>query len=254
MPAVLNIRRPSPRDTDEVLEEIGRTGFAIVHDLIPKKVADQVRSRLNAVMREEISDRARGLGHQRVLHLAVKVPESITLLCDPFVLTTWRKYLGEDMICSSWTANTLLPGSDTTYWHVDHPYWTIKPPYPTWPMCCMCIWCLDDFTIENGAPAGIPGSHQRPYLPDMDKQWVEEAEVLTGPRGSVILADGAWWHTSRPNRTDQPRVAVIGKYIRSFCTPQEDLTVQLADIDQPSDELKRLFGAEKYKSQRGFPY
>jgi ectoine hydroxylase-related dioxygenase (phytanoyl-CoA dioxygenase family) len=241
-------------DVDAVIAEISERGFCVVPSVISTEKTEKLNACLEVIRTLEDGQEIRKLGHQRVLHIAAKNAMFLEPLLHPFVLKVWRKYLGEDMICSTWSANTLYPHSNHMYWHADHPYWTITTPYPTFPLCGQTIWMLDDFTAENGATAGIPGSHRRPYLPDLGHGWSDEAEVLTGTRGSVIMADGAWWHTSTANRTDRPRSALLATYIRSFCVPQEDMRSQLACLKDPSDEIKQLFGSNQYQSQKTFPY
>jgi ectoine hydroxylase-related dioxygenase (phytanoyl-CoA dioxygenase family) len=107
-----------------------------------------------------------------VLHILAKDPVFIEALVHPLVLAVWRKYLTEDLICSTFTANTLWPGAVEQYWHADHPYWTLTPPWPTIPLAGQCIWFLDDFTVENGATAGIPGSHRANRLPGPGREMV----------------------------------------------------------------------------------
>jgi len=175
-------------------------------------------------------------------------------LCHRLILDIWRAYLGPDMICSTWTANYLFPNSDHIYWHADHPYWTIAPPFPQISLCGQTIWMLDDFTEENGATAGMPFSHKKFQLPQFGNQMPPDCELLVGVRGSVIMADGAWWHTSTANKTNKPRSALLGTYIRSFCVPQENLRAQLKAIRRPSRELRQIMGGNQYEPRLTFPY
>jgi ectoine hydroxylase-related dioxygenase (phytanoyl-CoA dioxygenase family) len=188
------------------------------------------------------------------MHLLMKAPIFVSLLCDPFVLAVWRRYLGADIICSTMSANALWPKSTELYWHVDHPYWTMTEPYPTYPLTGQVIWMIDDFTIANGATAGIRNSHRQPTLPRLAEQWTDDATILTGRRGSVIFADGAWWHTSRPNTSSKTRCAVLTTYIRSYCVPQEDMRMQLEAMKRPSALVKDLLGGNQYMARRELPY
>ena len=56
------------------------------------------------------------------------------------------------------------------------------------------------------------------------------------------------------NITDQTRCAVLVTFIRSHCVTQEDMRVQLAALDDPSDEVAHLLGANQYVPRRTFPY
>jgi phytanoyl-CoA dioxygenase PhyH len=246
---------PVQHDTAGVLRAIRRYGFCVVPDLISQRNAQQLATVLRRLLREEKNANLRPNGHQRILHLATKDRRFIDLVTQPFLLDVWRRYLGEDMICSSLTGNALWPGCTEQYWHVDHPYWTMAQPYPVrLPLAAQTIWMLDDFTLENGATAGIAGSHKQPQLPELGSKWTDEATIFTGTCGTAILMDGALWHTSRPNLTTSIRCAVLVKFIRSFCVPQEDMRAQAAALGAPTDTVQQLFGAKQYIPTRGFPY
>ena len=68
----------------------------------------------------------------------------------------------------------------------------------------------------------------------------DEGEILTGTCGSVVFAHGAWWHTARPNITDQTRTCLLGMYIMPWFFPQEDMSSQLAELDNPSELVQQL--------------
>jgi ectoine hydroxylase-related dioxygenase (phytanoyl-CoA dioxygenase family) len=242
------------KEVEHVAETIRDVGFCVVPNLIPPKRCDEFRRVLMPILKEEKKQNLHHTGHQRILHLLVKNPIFTELLCHPFVLAVWRRYLCEDIICSTMTANALWPRSTELYWHVDHPYWTMTEPYPTYPLTGQVIWMIDDFTLANGATAGIRGSHRTPKLPRLAENWTDEATILTGSRGSAIFADGAWWHTSRPNSSRRTRFAVLATYIRSYCVPQENMRRQLEAMKNPSEQVKQLLGGNQYVPTVGFPY
>jgi ectoine hydroxylase-related dioxygenase (phytanoyl-CoA dioxygenase family) len=239
---------------DPVIRAVGARGYTVVENLLPVATVDRMRESVERLLHAERSRNLHPSGHQRVLHLLAKDPVFVEALVHPLVLAVWRRYLSADIICSTFTANALWPGATEQYWHADHPYWTISSPWPALPLAGQCIWFLDDFTVENGATAGIPGSHRAGRLPDMGEAWSDDGEILTGPRGSAIFADGAWWHTSRPNRTAALRSALLVTYTHTFCVPQEEMRLQLAAVPDPSEDVVTLLGGRQYRSRRDFPY
>ncbi|WP_242909927.1 phytanoyl-CoA dioxygenase family protein [Actinomadura terrae] len=242
------------RQVDSTVRTIGEHGYVLLENLLPAPTIDRMREALERLLHEEKARNLHPSGHQRVLHVLVKDPVFVDALVHPLVLAVWRRYLSEDLICSTFTANSLWPGATEQYWHADHPYWTLTPPWPSIPLSGQCIWFLDDFTDENGATAGIPGSHRADRLPDMGESWCDEGEILAGPAGSAIFADGAWWHTSRPNRTTALRSALLVTYTHTFCVPQEDMRGQLDALSNPSDLVVELLGGKQYQPRRDFPY
>ena len=247
---------PQRAQVDRLVETIREVGFCVVPAVFPADRCRAVRAVLGRLMRAEKQQHLLlPSRHQRVMHLLTKDPIFVELLTSPLVLAVWRRYLGADMICSTMSANVLWPHSTELYWHVDHPYWTVAQPYPVDPpLSGQAIWMIDDFTVANGATAGIAGSHRRPYLPALGEHWTDEATILTGKAGSVILADGAWWHTSRPNVTARTRSAVLATYIRSYCVTQENMRAQLETMRRPSKLVRHLLGGDQYQARTELPY
>ena len=66
-------------------------------------------------------------------------------------------------------------------------------------------------------------------------------------RGSVLVMHGANWHTARPNRSNAPRSALLGMYTRPIYLTQEDMPAQLADLDNPSELVRHLMGANRHR-------
>ena len=166
------------------------------------------------------------------------------------MVAVWQKYLGADVICSTWSGNTVFPGHAAYDWHADYPYWAMTPPWPAGNFTGQTIWLLDDFTEENGGTGVIPHSHRKLHPPDPATRRGprDDAEILQARRGSVVLLHGGLWHSARPNRSDSPRSALLGMYIRPVCVPMENMRGQLETIakDGPvSDLARQLLGANQ---------
>jgi ectoine hydroxylase-related dioxygenase (phytanoyl-CoA dioxygenase family) len=241
--------------SQRIIAEVNEHGFCVVPSVLPGADALRLRTIVDTLRARESRPDDEKLGHRRVLHLAAKHDAFVSLLCHPLALAVCEKYLGADFVCSTWTSNTALPAADLTYWHVDHPYWTIAPPFPVEPpLTAQVIWCLDDFREANGATKFIPGSHRRPHPPKHNADYDHEGVTVEAPAGSVIFAHGACWHSTGYNRSDAPRTAIFGRYARSYIVLQENLKLQLAAIDNPSPLVERLLGAKQYVPQSGLPY
>ena len=228
-------------DIDAVISEIEDRGYCLLPDVISPEEADEARAALEGLLEAEIDDDARQRKHQRVGGIAHKDPVFLELMCHPLIVALWKRYLGDDIMCSSWTANTIYPGHDAIGWHADYPFWSVKPPWPPGRFAGQTMWLLDDFTEENGATGAMPFSHRKGHPPDAPTdRWRPDGEILTGRRGSVAVAHGAWWHTSRPNRSSRPRSCLLGMYLMPWFIPQEDMRSQLARIEDPSDLVTQL--------------
>src|SRR5271157_2389852 len=102
---VVEVDREGVRDQDvsKVLETIASHGFCVVPNLITQVEAENIRAHLDALRDMEQDPKVLELGHHRVLHLVAKHPVFHGPLRHPFVLAVWRRYLGEDMVCSTYT-------------------------------------------------------------------------------------------------------------------------------------------------------
>ena len=234
-------------DIDAVIAEMDDRGYCILPNAISPEETDAARAVLEGFLEAEIDDAARAARHQRVGGIAHKHPVFLELMCHPLIVAIWKRYLGDDIICSSWTANTIYPGHEGIGWHADYPYWSLQPPWPAGNFAGQTVWLLDDFTEENGATGVVPGSHRKGHPPEPPTdRWREDGEMLIGTRGTAVVAHGAWWHTSRPNRTGRARSCLLGMYLMPWFIPQEDMRSQLARIDNPSELETQLLCGNQY--------
>jgi ectoine hydroxylase-related dioxygenase (phytanoyl-CoA dioxygenase family) len=241
-------KEPMSTKIESICEQLDTQGYCVVPDVIDGATADRAREILHDLLATESSAAAQQARTQRVGQIAVKHALFLELMCHPLVLAVWQQQLGPDIICSSWSANTIYPGHERIGWHVDYPYWSKQPPWPAGHLAGQTLWMLDDFTEDNGATGIVPGSHRKGYPPDEPHDvWREDGQILTGARGSVVFGDGAWWHTARPNQTTQSRSCLLGMYIMPWFLPQEDMGAQLAELQEPSALVQQLLGARQHR-------
>ncbi|MEM7126042.1 MAG: phytanoyl-CoA dioxygenase family protein [Chloroflexota bacterium] len=244
----MNLPQLDQTNLDSLATQLDENGYVIIPSVITPEKADEARNVLEKLLEGESTESDRVAKTQRVGRIAVKHPIFLELMVHPFVVAFWRNYLGEDTICSTWSANTAYPGFDRFGWHSDYPYWSITPPWPTGRIAGQTLWLLDDFTEENGGTGVLPKSHKRLCPPPKREiGWIDEAKILTGVRGSIMVMHGACWHTARPNSTDKMRSALLGMYMRPCFIPQEDMQGQLAELEDPPELVQQLMGAKQWK-------
>ena len=236
-------------DVTKIIAEMDERGYCIIPAVITPEKADDVRTALERLLAEEATEGTRQARTQRVGRIAVKDPIFLELMTHPLIHAIWKEYLDKDVICSTWTANTAYPGFNRYGWHPDFPFQRLNQPWPTDNVSGQTMWFLDDISVENGGTGILPYSHRKGHRPppEIVNQWIEEAEILTGLRGSVMVMHGATWHTARPNKTDIARSVLLGMYTRPIYVTQEDMRAQLADLDNPSELVQQLMGANQWK-------
>jgi len=123
-------------------------------------------------------------------------------------------------------------------WHRDLPYQHFVSSRP---LAVNALFCLDPFTIDNGATKVLPASHRQEAFPS--DHFVEaEAATIVAPAGSFIVLDCMMFHSGGVNITDRPRRAVNHIYSIPLLRQQVDLPAALGDIFAAGDELRRLLG------------
>ena len=107
------------------------------------------------------------------------------------------------------------------------------------------IFCLDDFTAENGATRIVPGSH----LLDNEKTPEDPFDIsitiaAEAPAGSAIMWDSRLWHGTGANVSSARRHAILCYLVRLWCRQTENgvLAVHPAVYDKMTDRAKALFG------------
>jgi len=229
--------------------KLDQNGILLLEKLIDLDTTLQLRERSLELATEE---QKAGNGHtylkndtaQRVWNLINKGEIFEEAIQHPKMLAAMEYLLGSDCTLSSFTVNILYPGAPDAGLHIDYPLSALPTPRPSFPIVANSVWFLDDFTLENGATSYIPGSHKRlEALPESSVEYSDKQQIC-GPRGSVLIVNGSIWHGSSENRTNSPRVALLGFFCRSILKPQQDHLKIVSDevIERATPTLKRLLG------------
>ena len=225
--------------------QLDERGFVLLEDVVSSHQAEALRERVVALARQEscehvyLSDKA-----QRVWNLVNKGEPFEQAIQYPRVLAAMEYLLGGDCTLSSFTANIIRPGAAAGSLHIDHPLSTMPTPRPRFPVCVNSIWFLDDFALVNGATRCVPGSHRRlETMPKDCERYDDEIQVI-GPKGAVMIMNGALWHGSSANQSERDRVCLLGFFCRAFLKTQQDQIRLVSDevVARSTPTLKRLLG------------
>ncbi|MDE0481028.1 MAG: phytanoyl-CoA dioxygenase family protein [Candidatus Poribacteria bacterium] len=235
--------------------QLDQSGFLLFENAISDATTIQLREH---ALELATAEQKAGKGHtylpnetaQRVWNLIDKGEMFEKAIQQPKMLAAMEYLLGADCTLSSFTVNILYPGAPDAGLHIDYPLSGLPTPRPNFPMVANSVWFLDDFTLENGATSCVPGSHQRlDALPESGVEYGDEQQIC-GSRGSVLIVNGAVWHGSSENRSDEPRVALLGFFCRSILKPQQDHLKIVSEevIERATPTLKRLLGLNSLPS------
>ncbi|HXW28341.1 MAG TPA: phytanoyl-CoA dioxygenase family protein [Xanthobacteraceae bacterium] len=109
------------------------------------------------------------------------------------------------------------------------------------PLAINALFCLDEFTSENGATCVIPASHKQEDFPSDATALASQVQICA-PAGSYIVLDCMLYHMGGVNRTDRPRRAVNHVYSVPIIRPQIDLPAALGPDYTSDPDVRRLLG------------
>lgn len=242
---------PQPTtDVRRAFDDVRETGIGIVRDAIDPSLLDEVRA---AVYRAAAADRRHGRTvkfegdmpdddtNQRVWNLPSRDPVFLALVEHPLALSFVDWAIGWPALLSNISANITGPGGGEIALHADQGY---MPEPWSGIQGINILWCVDDFTAENGATRAVPGSQVLNRAPADDDQQHPDVPI-EAPAGSMVAMEGRVWHRTGNNVTaDQTRAGIFAWYTPPIYLPQENWWLSLdAGVRQfGSDTLKVLFG------------
>lgn len=155
------------------------------------------------------------------------------------LLRTLRKLIAGKFILNQ--QNGIINPPQQTYnqseWHRDLPY---QHFLSTTPLAINALFCLDDFTFENGATFVLPASHKSEAFPS-GPYIKENALQVEAKAGSFILLDCMLFHAGGFNGTQRRRRAVNHVYNIPYFKQQINLPVNMGDAEL-SPEQREILG------------
>lgn len=135
---------------------------------------------------------------------------------------------------------TTAPKSSKIYAHIDTPYRFEKYAKVDATLGVQIIIPLNDFTLENGGTAYLPGSHlEKIYYKDIQEnqehyndRLVNEGHQFLAKAGDVLMYDGRTLHSTMPNNSNLYRSALLINALRNDVLEDANL------LDNNTDRLK----------------
>jgi len=122
-------------------------------------------------------------------------------------------------------------------WHRDLPY---QHFVSSTPLAINALFCVDDFTINNGSTLVLPSTHKNEAFPSASFVRANSLQI-TAKAGSFIVLDCMLYHKGGMNLTSHCRRAVNHLYTIPFIKQQVSLIRQMKLRDLTAEEMQ-LFG------------
>lgn len=253
------VRLPLPswtRNVEEAKHSLSEFGMCVLTDVLAPDEVDRLRRAL-----ETQADAERALEtlgppgakskRQSISNLVNKGGAFLDLVEHDTSDVLAGFMLGKNFLVSSITGNLYrAPLAEPQPLHRDQGY---VPATVDFPAACNLLWCLDEFSPENGGTCIVPGSHR--WHPDYQvKPPPRELTVqVSAPAGSVFAWDGRVWHGYGPNTTGEPRRSVITYYCLPWVRQQENWGISCLQevLDEASPKLRQRLGLRTYGTLGG---
>ena len=120
-------------------------------------------------------------------------------------------------------------------WHRDLPYQHFVSSSP---LAINALYCVDDFTVDNGGTFVLPASHHSASFPSA-RYIQNHALQIEAKAGSYILLDCMTFHTGGVNQTKQVRRAVNHVFNIPFFKQQINIpnNLKLTDLSLEAKEI-----------------
>ncbi|MGK0221294.1 MAG: ectoine hydroxylase-related dioxygenase (phytanoyl-CoA dioxygenase family) [Limisphaerales bacterium] len=246
---------PAPtKDIEQAVTDLAEHGLCIVSEALQPTTLARVRK---AMYHAADDDLERGRvkpgfaldkndNNQRVWNLLNRDSIFSDLAEHPIALRLVRETLGWPALLSNISGNITRPGAIEGVLHADQIF--VPQPWPDQPQGINVLWCIDDFTAENGATEVVLDSHRLHRSPSQADEPITTTPLIASA-GTVFAFESRLWHRSGANTsTNQTRAGVFPFYSTPIYRTQENwfLSLDPSVRDNASDTLLTLLA---YKSE-----
>lgn len=232
-------------ELDEIAEQVRRLGYAILDSGYSTDELKLLSDSFNLTRANYVKIYGeRRLRYAKELHtirapLTHGDPVFLRLATNPNLLEVLNKLIIGKFILNQQNGVINPPGE--TYnqgaWHRDLPYQHYVADSP---LAINALFCVDDFTLENGSTFVLPATHKTANYPS--ESYIRRNALQVEARaGQYILLDCMLFHSGGFNRSEKERRAVNHVYTIPYFKQQIKLPELLKCADLSADQ-KELFG------------
>jgi ectoine hydroxylase-related dioxygenase (phytanoyl-CoA dioxygenase family) len=236
---------PLELDFDEVVEQVRNLGYAIldsgysVTELEGFETAfEQTRKRYLDTHGEA---RLRSISEYHTIRSPLTHGDRafLDLALNENLLSILRQLIAGKFVLNQQNGLINPPRENGTQgaWHRDLPYQHFVSSRP---LAINALFCVDDFTVENGATFVLPESHKSEAFPNA--QYIEEnALQIEAKAGSFIVLDCMLFHAGGYNQTVAERRAVNNVFNIPYFKQQINIPGNM-ESSNLSDTEKEIMG------------
>lgn len=230
---------------DETAEQIRRLGYAIVDSGYTRRqkadIAEQFNQTRASYVRTFGEQRLRQLNEYHTIRalLTHGGKAFINMATNPGLLGVMARLMVGQFILNQQNGIINPPGESYNQqaWHRDLPYQHFTSSSP---LAVNALYCVDDFTEDNGATLILPASHKNINFPS-DHYLKSHATRVEARAGQFILLDCMLFHCGGINTSPTERRAINQVYTIPYLKQQISLPENLK-VEELTQQERQLFG------------
>jgi ectoine hydroxylase-related dioxygenase (phytanoyl-CoA dioxygenase family) len=241
---VLTCDQPNSGE-EEAAEQVRRLGYAVLDSGYGPAQLQALSERFDQAHEGYLAtwgmERLRGLNEHWTIRALLTHADAtfMDLAVTPVLLKVLRLLIEGKFILNQ--QNGIINPPRESYnqgaWHRDLPYQHFVSSRP---LAVNALFCIDDFTRDNGSTFVLPASHKMEAFPS--KQYVKNNALQVEARaGQFILLDCMLFHSGGFNKSDRKRRAVNHVYNIPYFKQQINLPGNMS-ADGLSAEMQELLG------------
>jgi ectoine hydroxylase-related dioxygenase (phytanoyl-CoA dioxygenase family) len=231
-------------DVDRAVEEVTRLGFAVFDAGLTKNQVASISERFDAVHKEYTVRFGADFLRSKDEHNTVRLPLALDRTFLDLARTSSLLSVIGRLIAGKYVLNQqngIINPVNSRYnqdaWHRDLPYQHFVSSRP---IAVNALFCVDEFSTENGGTSVLPASHLQTAFPS-GEYIARHSHQVTAPSGSFIILDCMTFHKGERNHTQRPRRAVNHVFTIPFIKQQISIPSVLGD-EELEDSARELLG------------
>ncbi|NQE51271.1 phytanoyl-CoA dioxygenase family protein [Herbaspirillum rubrisubalbicans] len=236
------IRAETP--LERVAEDVRTLGYAVLESGLPASALAHLREQFDAAHHRYVArygaDYLRSIDEFNTIRQPMLESSAFV---DLAFLPVLHELLGQ-LIEGSYLLNqqnAIINPAREEYnqgaWHRDLPY---QHFVSTTPLAINALFCVDDFTLDNGATYVLPATHKQSEFPS--QHFIDRhALQVAAPAGSFIVLDCMTFHRGGWNGSSANRRAVNHVFTIPFFRSQIEMPEEVAGIPW-NEEQRKLLG------------
>lgn len=231
--------------TDVHADQIRRLGYAVVDSGFSADEIATISKRFEKTRNAYVEKWGSELLRAADEHNGIRLPMAIEpntyrkLALNTLILGVVERLIDGQFILNQ--QNGVINPTNATYnqgqWHRDLPY---QHFLSSTPLAINALYCVDDFTVENGSTWVLPATHKTSSYPSEDYV-ARHALQVTAKAGQYIVLDCMLYHSGGFNASAADRRAVNHVYTIPYMSQQIRIPGNV-DEEGLTDAERRILG------------